>query len=279
MEKSKFSIMKSIFKKFFFRGDNPNSGDNIKSGIPFVANVYGVKMELNPNEYIDSSIYNGTFETDTIKAFEKLFKKDDVFFDIGANVGFYSLLAAKYLGAKGKIIAFEPTQYGYNKTLRNVSLNTFENIIVEKIALSDTNGEKEMFFNSSWPIDNKFDQKEKSNELLAFETLDSYVERNNIKKINLIKIDVDGFEYKIMKGAKQTLKNMAPVLVLEICGYTLKRNGDSVAELINFLKELGYRFFSEKQFKPFQNLQAEVIDNPILETSSFNIIVSKDDFN
>jgi FkbM family methyltransferase len=267
--------IKKLLKKYFGSAKRALPAD----GKPFTAELHGVKLELDPNEYIDSSLYQDSFEPDTIKAFKKIIRPGIQFIDIGANIGFFSLLVAKHAGKNGKVVAFEPTRYGFDKTSKNLALNSFHNITLEKIALSDKNDEAEMFFNASWPIDNQFEPKEKIPEKLRFETLDWYVKRMNIPNIDLIKIDVDGFEFKILKGARETLAKMSPLIILEICGYTLKRNGDSIKDIVDYLLSFNYSFYSEKNFEPITDLQSELINNPLFEKSSINVIVSKKKLN
>jgi hypothetical protein len=95
-------------------------------------------------------------------------------------------------------------------------------------------------------------------------SLDEYVRRAGIARLDAMKIDVDGYEYKVLTGARETLVRFQPVLMLEIGKYTLRSAGDSLEELIDFLHGLGYEFFSEitlRRHRTARQLLAAVPDD------------------
>jgi FkbM family methyltransferase len=212
-----------------------------------LSRIDGITFELDLRELIDSSLYfEGCFEPKTTELITAYVKRGMVVLDIGANIGCHALRCAQLAGSGGKVIAFEPMSAAFRKLQRNVSLNRFANIILEKSALADREKPNvEVSFQSSWKVDHIADEAGGS-EQINVTTIDSYLERNGIAAIDLIKLDVDGYEYKIIAGGLRTIRNSMPVLIMEFGKYTLERCGDSLEQLIDLLHSLGYAIYSER---------------------------------
>ena len=182
------------------------------------------------------------------KAREKLYsliQKDDVVFDVGTNIGETLLNFAKLTGEKGYAFGFEPDEENYKKLQKNISLNNFSNIHVFKNAVSDKKETVKLYC-----VDphNRGMNRILENEgnvdyvysIVESTTLDEIVEKNNIEKLDLIKIDIEGYEMHALRGAIRVLKRFRPILFVEI-GYTrLIKNKTSPNELVKLLEDLGY---------------------------------------
>lgn len=252
---------------------------NIPRHRTVIKKIDGLFYELDLREFIDYEIYkNGCFEPETVKAIEKLARPGMTVIDIGANSGCHALRFAKIVGPEGKVFAFEPMSWAFKKMEKNVSLNKLSNLILERKALSDKNiGSSEIDFACSWPINQRKENlhpihkgkimKDES-EII---TLDSYLEKNNIKKIDLIKLDVDGFELKILRGSLSSLKKSCPIIILEIGRYTLNEQGDSPEELIDLLLEEKYQICNESDFSSFNrdSLLASLPDKKTINVVAF----------
>jgi FkbM family methyltransferase len=231
--------------------------------------VDGVTFELDLREAIDKEIFdNNYFEGETAVAISRLCRPGYVVFDIGANIGAHTFHLAKYAGATGSVIAFEPTSYAYTRLYRNMLLNPFSNIRLEKMALSDVSGTQELHFMASWPVDGKYPTPEY--ETMYLMTMDEYVRRFQIPRVDLIKLDVDGYEFKILKGGKDTIQAYKPSIILGLADYVLARHGNSVMELLQLLALWGYRFHSEKTYEELRDLSAIVASIP--SGCSINVI-------
>ncbi len=189
--------------------------------------------------------------------------------DIGANIGCHTLLFAKLVGTEGKVIAFEPMSYAFLKLKRNIQLNNFNNIKLEKVALSNINTSQDIHFQSSWTLDGA-SQCQDSKEFINFINLDDYVRTNLINKIDFIKLDVDGYEYKVISGGLATLKRDRPLLLVEMGAHTLKTVGDNVYDLVNTLAKLGYRFYSETDLN--HSLDSGDVIKSIPENGTINVL-------
>lgn len=225
-----------------------------------VCTIEGIKYELWLDEMIDSAIYyTRCYEPLAVAFSKKYVKKGMVALDVGANMGFYALHLAKLVGRGGKVIAFEPTAWGFSRLKRNVQLNDFSNIICEKIALSDCHQCKQPArFRSSFclvgtPHVENFDEMQavaNIEEDMDFMSLDEYVRINKIGRIDFMKIDVDGYEYKVICGARESLGRFKPTIVIEFGYKLLKRYGDNLEDLYEMLTSLGYIFYSLDNLSP-----------------------------
>ncbi len=224
----------------------------------------GVTYRLDLSNVIDHSLYFFRRYFTPLQLFQ-LLKNDTVTIDIGANIGTVALRAAA-ISSKGYVYAFEPDTDNYNSLQYNVKLNQFENIIPIKKALGDLAQESKLFkvnrFNTGMnrilPANDSFTDF----ETIEVSTLDEEVNRLKIDRIDLIKIDVEGYELNVLKGARAVLERFHPLIVVEIIEVNLKNNGQTSAEVIGFLKEFGYHFVDLKNGKPLtdeQHLETDVL--------------------
>lgn len=218
-----------------------------------VKEVNGIQFKLDLSENIDSSLfYYGYYEKETTELLERLVKGGMVILDIGANVGVHSLAMAQQLKRTGGIVhAFEPTTWAFEKLKYNNQLNNFPNLHLHRIALSDVNGEQKILctaseevmpFKASWDISGK--SKNRGQDHLIFQKLDDWVVEKGVTQIDLIKIDVDGYEVKVLNGALESFKKFRPLLIIELGYATLKRVGNSPVELLDLLEQFHYDLFS-----------------------------------
>lgn len=244
----------------------------------------GMRYQLDLNEYIDSEIYlKGFFEEDTTYALQKLAKPGMIIFDIGANSGAHTLRMAKLAGPSGKIIAFEPIPWARKKLKANIALNPFSNIAVENIALADKSAKNvEVEIAASWPLRTNNAPPDRLHhihkgklvkERIDFSTIDDYMRSHEIPRLDIIKIDTDGYELKALRGGSQTLKRFLPALIVEMDTNTLKEHGDTLKDLTFFLEGLGYRFYSSENGFRQMNKQELLLSKPG-KTRSANIVAT-----
>jgi len=242
----------------------------------------GIKYELELNEMIDNTIfYEGKFEPQTTKALQSLCKPNMVVLDVGANIGCHTLRMARIVGPTGKVVAFEPTTWAFEKLKRNCDLNHLNNVVLEKLALSDERSLKDVRMYNRWPVQPTIGMAGKLHpihrgygemETVEFLTLDEYVMSKRYGHVDLIKVDVDGYEAKFIRGAKKVMKTLRPILVMELCPYTLREVGDDIADLLKSILGLEYDIFYEYDLE--DSADPKCISQELLETDkSINAVL------
>ena len=180
----------------------------------------------------------GVYEPMTTRIMKEIIKPGMDVIDIGANIGYFTLLMAKLTGNHGKVYAFEPEDNNFTSLVSNIGLNGFKNIVPYRFALSDESGEAKLYISEYESGEHSMvsqDDKSYSIDIKTFK-LDYAIKG----KIDLIKCDTEGNEMKVLLGAYETLKIHHPVLILEIWPDGLKKSGYSVGELFDYLYGIGY---------------------------------------
>jgi FkbM family methyltransferase len=212
----------------------------------------GLEIYMFKDSILSYRIFKGFEETELI-FLKRFLKRGDIFFDLGANIGIFSLNAAKAIGEEGTAHAFEPTPETFSRLEMNVELNRYENIIkCNNIGLSETPGFLKMNISTEgYDAWNTFaaSTEEFLNKTISVpvDTLDNYIIRNNIKikDISLVKVDVEGWEVFVFKGAKEMLKSEdAPPLLVEFTETNAFAAGTSCYELYDFIKSYGYNWYT-----------------------------------
>jgi FkbM family methyltransferase len=189
-------------------------------------------------------------------------KEGDLCLDIGANIGYYSAIMASYVGQSGQIVSFEPIKLNF-KILHKV-LHQKINIKLENKAVGEFNGCIRMmmphfrgiFLHGTSHIISNFERiKNGDIEDVEIITLDYYC-RSIKQRINFIKIDVEGYEYNVFKGGRETLKKHKPIILSEL--------SKEKEETIKLLSELGYKTYGFLKNSKLISLEENVIkDNEI----------------
>jgi len=180
--------------------------------------------------YVEIYIYNIYF-------YETIKKGMNVV-DVGSQMGMYTILAAEKVGESGRIITIEPEPENYKQLLKNIKLNDFRNVIPLNIALTDHEGFEKLYISSS-PGSHSLIFHEDKNSYISIPTttIDKLIEELNIKKIDIIKIDAEGAEIPILKGAEKTLKaNPNIKLIIAAEHYPLQAK-----EVCSFLNKKGFK--------------------------------------
>lgn len=210
----------------------------------------GLHWHLDLNEGIDFSIYTlGSFEPATVKLYGTLVKPGDTVLDIGANVGAHTLPLARLVGEAGRVIAFEPTSFAINKLGENLSLNPelVNRVTVLKMMLVAERGaplEPSIF--SSWPLVSTDSLHEKHRGRLmdttgaVSATLDQTVEELKLEKIDFIKLDVDGHEFEVLRGAIATIEKFKPKILVELAPCVYAENPQVFDEMLAVFWNKGY---------------------------------------
>lgn len=214
----------------------------------------GFNLKLNTSSRLAHYVYANVFEEQLLDYSRSVLHEGDVFLDVGSNFGLYAVMGSLAVGKSGKVIAFEPTPDTIKQLNENLSLNNCTNVVVEPLAIGDSMGEVE--FNQStngmdaWNSIVKLDELSESvMTTVPITTLDNYIDSHNVDpgNIKLIKIDVEGWEVPVIKGADRLLKNHSPILLVEFTDSNAKAAGYSCQELYKRIEELGYNWYELKE--------------------------------
>lgn len=187
-------------------------------------------------------IMHGSFAQAETRLLKKILKPGMMFIDVGANIGYFTLLAAQCVGKNGKVIAFEPEEKNFKLLEGNIKKNTFHNVIVEKYAVSDTIGESSLYLDAQNPARHSLSSYagEKS-VIVKTTTLDAYL---GDRKVDVVKIDVEGAEPAVLKGMGEVIrrnKNMS--LIVEFYPKAIKRFGYAPEQFLSDLKNIGFSLY------------------------------------
>lgn len=193
-------------------------------------------------------VKDGTVEKEETVALMKIVRSSNVVFDIGANFGWYTTLFSKLVGELGEVHSFEPTPLAFDELKINVEVNRLNNAMINCMALGDRKGEEKIYYPvhygtsmaSLLPNPERGEHWEYNCKL---STLDEYVKEHDIKKVDLIKLDVEGAERNVIIGAKRTIDTHKPIIMLEVCQIHINLFGYTPHDLFEMLGCYNYRFF------------------------------------
>jgi FkbM family methyltransferase len=210
----------------------------------------GIKLNLHTESKFSEMLIFESFESEEQCFIKYFLRRNDVFIDVGSNIGLFSLLAAKIVGKNGKVFSFEPTPETFRWLQHNIFINGIKNISSINIALSNYSGEQE--FNIShegFDAWNSFGIPSAGNVIekihVTTVTFDDFICQNNLERIDLIKIDVEGWEINVLKGGQNYFnKSTSAALLIEFTDSNLIGAGFSSKELYNLLLSFGYQLFT-----------------------------------
>jgi len=236
----------------------------------------------NPLEYNQRLLlYDETsYEPEVTSAISSVLESGHTFFDVGANLGYYTLLASMKVGSDGSVHAFEPAPAQFKHLNLNMRVNRATNIILNNVALAETAGEREMLLSLGWNQGiHSFAATEgpATSTRVSCATLDEYVVANGIRRIDAMKLDVEGAELLILRGSVETLRSLAvPVIFFETCEHHARKFGYSTVEVKYFLRQLGYEIFrliSPSGLEPAGDLLEEFANLVAIHSTSDTLLL------
>lgn len=206
-------------------------------------NIHDPKKDIGVSRYLNDNKVWEPFET---KIFLDLIKNKSFFLDIGANIGYYSLIASRQMADDSKIMSFEPDDKNFKLLTKNIKENKATKIIKYKLACSDKIG----FSALKKSKDNLGDHRLENSQNVKFKkikttTVDT-ISQNEKKKPDIIKIDTQGAEVLIMKGMKNWLSQFSneTVLIFEFWPYGLFQQNHTIKNLISLFKNHSFNYFA-----------------------------------
>ncbi len=205
-----------------------------------VISVNGYNMKTLPHDIGISAelIMFGTHEPLTTKLIRNSISKGMVCLDLGSNIGYYALLEAQLVGEEGRVFAFEPSPLNFNLLKNNLDLENRSNIEIQNFALTNKNGTLSFLI----PKKSNYCRVVKDGEKISSadkiidvpsRTLDSFLIDKSLDKIDFMRMDVEGYEYHIYQGMRETIKKHRPTLLMEF-----HKSNMGIEQSKQFLKEL-----------------------------------------
>lgn len=202
-----------------------------------------LKFSCALNQHMGAQIFwRGSYSGDQLAILETLLNPSSIFLDIGANQGEFTTFAAKRCS---RVFAFEPVARNRERLLRNMKLNNFNNVTVIGHGLSDKAGELPIYgaddgYNEGVPTLFQSQGKTKLLETISLTTIDTLYRDGLLPKFDVAKIDVEGAELMVLRGARDALKASKPHLLMELSVDTCRAAGYSTEEVLDELFSMGY---------------------------------------
>jgi len=222
----------------------------------------GFYMLVRPSEHIQQQLFwYGYYEKELGDLIKTSLKPGDVFLDMGANIGYFSLLAATK-EPTSKVFSFEPVINLFQKLEENISINHVKNITAFNIAVGEREEEKEIFISGS---DNSgmssFHQPENysgKKEKVKVVTIDGWFKTAGVSKVDLVKLDIEGSELAALRGMAGVLQNFKPLIIAEINPETLGTFDLDPSAIFDYLNKLDYKAYhilKTGNIEPFTHME------------------------
>lgn len=228
-----------------------------------VADIFGYRVKLNLADSVQRRIYCGTYKSDQYDMLNRYIRRGMTFVDVGANIGYYTLLFASfeqeyprdgsfdqdYLGNPGRVYAFEPGPLASERLVETISYNDLLNVHFQPVALGDAAGERPLYV-SRRPNDSRCSMLPFADSVpveVPIKRLDDALKEQGVLKVDLLRLDVNGYEPNVLAGASEYLKERRIAAIL--CAFDedrLKENGSNRAALYDLLVSYGFGFTASR---------------------------------
>lgn len=211
--------------------------------------IQGHRMRLAPaGDYASPDMVGDRYEPATTRLVTRLVRPGHVVVDVGAHVGYFTLLAAKLTGPQGRVFAFEAAPENFALLNDNLQLNGYRQVTVVHGAVGDSDGPRQLYLSR---LDNGFHSLFKLNlpepsapapVTVPGVTLDAYFASRGWPKIDVMKMDIEGGELAAFRGMQELLRRSpALTLVIEFCPWILRTLGTDPADFLTQLQAMGFR--------------------------------------
>lgn len=246
--------------------------------------VLGHQMVLAaPGRYPPVAMAMGEYEEQTTSLFERTLKPGMVMIDVGAHVGYFSLLAARQIGPEGMVFSFEPDPINYELLVQNIELNKYNNISPVNAAVGDTVGSLTLFqtaLDSGRHSIYHHGLPENGSIEVDVSTLDAFLNARDRPDINLVKVDVEGAEMDVLRGMTGLLERCPNLkLIMEFNPALLQGAGVAPSDMIQELKSRGFNLsciYEDTGVIPMEQLNIEDLVADLLRAdNSVNLYCAK----
>jgi len=207
----------------------------------------GVQFETDLTDRIQRQMWAGTYEPHVRACFDALIEPGDVYFDVGGHIGYHAVAAARRVGAKGRVFAFEADPVMYERLASN--LKQFSWAQATHAAVWDRSGtltfeRSPVAQESGWgTLSNVRDIGKGEHVEVRAVSIDDLCREVGVTRWNVMKLDAEGSELAVLQGAKDALEQFQPFMMIEINGILLEQAGNSSAQVADFIAARKYRMF------------------------------------
>ena len=225
------------------------NGETLFTGISFLRDNH--LLHTNTGNYLDYMVFTtGSYEPAIAGLISSQLNAGSTVMDIGANVGIHTITMAKTVGPTGKVYAFEPIGFLRKKIEENLWLNNLHNVHIMPVALSNEAGSQQIYFDendSNLGTASLGKKTAHTNLEIDIKVGDEVASQLDMDRLDLIKIDVEGFELKVLKGMEKTISALRPRIIFEFDVNYIKRveedGMDVKQEIFQYFDSKGYRLF------------------------------------
>lgn len=259
--------MTNLFVQIFNRLSSFLSGYGLRRRFRIVNHIFlFLKSKITPSKidldghtiYLDRGdslglSSKGIYEPIETKLIQNLVKPGDVVIDVGANIGYFTLQFARLVGKDGHVIAFEPEIGSFGLLEKNIRTNKYKNVEVHQLAVSDKNGELNLYVDNLGNLDHQIfnSTKYRSVQTVRCIALDEFLE--NQKRIDLIKMDIQGAEGKAINGMRTIfISHPELILLTEYWPLGFELSGSNQSDFFDLLEQYGYEIYDIQSKSLFQ---------------------------
>jgi FkbM family methyltransferase len=224
----------------------------------------GITFELDLSNYNDYFVFYGLTEPGLVNLFS-LIKPGYTVLDVGANIGFTTLQFSKRC-YPGIVHAYEPASPTFEKLKKNISLNEVSNITLQQVGIGDEAGTRRLEQPNRLHSGMNRILKESGGsdfEDIKVIRLDDDVAISGMKRIDLIKIDVEGYEWYVLQGGLELIRRHKPILFVEVNEANLRNHHLSAEQLLQLMMSLGYRLVDARTMTEIGDLK-KIVDTDVV---------------
>ena len=211
----------------------------------------GLSVMIEPRDQLSRALHvSGLYEPNTAIVLKRLLRPGAIFFDVGAHAGVFTMLGSRYVGASGRVFSFEPSPRERARLDQHVSINELTNVEVIPAAVGSHDGRAMLSvaaaeYGGLNTLGKRFAYDVERAETVEVDltTLDSFVTRREIGRVDVMKLDIEGAECAAIDGATNVLRTLRPTLILEVVSAALRANGSTPEDLEQRLRTARYALY------------------------------------
>ena len=215
----------------------------IRKLLPKQVEIHGATVVLNPTDpVVSGALHFGVYEKAETRFFQSACRDGMTFLDVGANLGYYTALAARAVGPNGRVLAVEPDPDSFGYLEQTIAANAVGNVEAFPVAASDAPATLPLYISTDNRGDNRLyaSGEDRPQVEVAARPLDALLRENKIDTVDLIKIDVQGYEPKVISGLRETITSSPNLTLLtEFWPQGIDEAGEDANEFLQTLRELG----------------------------------------